>query len=161
MFGRSRRRIVILALVGVIVLGSGVFYAATALAGGAPAATSAWQSVAATTGASQATTVTTQAPTGTNQGPTDAQLRATILDMIKDHMGLTGAQAERLADQMLQRMKSVGGTANLQNMLAWCSRYLDGLQNGTSGTGPNGAGRGMMGRTGGWGCGGWSSGPST
>src|ERR1035437_4389700 len=104
MFKSTKTKIIGLALVGAVALG-GAAYATSALgAGGATAA--------------PATAVT---PTPTT---TDPQLRASILDMLKDRMGLTGADAEKFADQMFARMQSVNPNFDLKAMVNWCSQFI-------------------------------------
>jgi hypothetical protein len=114
MFRTTKTKIIGLALVGVVAL-TGAVYATTALAvGGATAA--------------PATAVTAQTAA-------DPQLRASILDMLKDRMGLTGANAEKFADQMIARMQSINPKFDLQSMVTWCNQFA----------GANTKGRGMMG----------------
>jgi hypothetical protein len=114
MTGRTKRWIATLSAVGIIALG-GAVYTTTALAGGGPG----WMGLA---GGTAAPALGTAAQSQTAQAPDQAQIRAAVLDMIKDRMGITGAEAETLADQMIARMQTAGisGT-DLQNMLQWCT----------------------------------------
>ncbi len=105
-----------LALVGVVALG-GAIYATTALA----------------VGGASASPATAQA----TQTTTDSQLRATILDMLRDRMGLTGPEAEQFADQMITRMQNAASSSDLQDMVDRCTRF----------TNANTEGWGMMGET--------------
>lgn len=120
----------------VIVALAGVAYTATALAGGASA------SAATTQRASLVQTAGTQAQTYD-----EADLRAAIIDMLEDRMGLTGAQAEEWADQMIARMQSAGVADDWQGMLNWCSGYWNDRagQSAPSGNTNGYAGGGMMG----------------
>jgi hypothetical protein len=149
MFKTFKAKIITLALVGVVALGGAVYLTTVLTAGGASAA---------------------PAQTQTTQTATTAQLRATVLEMVKDHMGLTGTEAETLADQMVARMQSAGANFDIQAMIDRCPRFNDnsatnGSSNSTYGPGmmnQNGSiyGRGMMngsgsgygnGMMGGWG----------
>ena len=129
MFKTAKRKIISLVLVGVVALG-GAVYAATAL----------------TVGRASASTAATQATTAA----TGSQLRSTILDMLRDRMGLTGPEAEKFADQMLARMQNVDTGVDLQDMVDWCTRFSNADNANTSGrgmmngTGPANGGRGMM-----------------
>jgi hypothetical protein len=126
MFKSTKSKIIGLILVGVVALG-GATYATTALAvGGATAA--------------PATVVTAQTAT-------DPQLRASILDMLKDRMGLTGANAETFADQMIARMQSINPNFDFQAMINWCNQFVGADTNRSGMMGANGStyGRGMMG----------------
>ena len=122
----TKARVIGLILVGVVALG-GAVYAATALAAG---------------GASAA-----PAPVQAAQTATDSQLRASILDMLKDRMGLTGPDAERFADQMIARMQNANPDLDLQTMVNWCARFNSADANGN---GSVNGGRGMMNGSG-WG----------
>jgi hypothetical protein len=114
MFATTKTKVIALVAVGVVALG-GATYATTALAvGGATAA--------------PATVVATQTAA-------DPQLRASILEMLKDRMGLTGANAETFADQMIARMQGSDPDFDFQAMVNWCNQY----------TGANTNGWGMMG----------------
>jgi hypothetical protein len=133
-----KAKIITLALVGVVALGGAVYLTAALATGGASAAA---------------------APVQTTQTATTEQLRATVLEMIKDHMGLTGPEAETLADQMVARMQSAGANSDIQSMIDRCPRFNDSNATG-SGTGDNTYGPGMMdqngstygrGMMGGWG----------
>jgi hypothetical protein len=126
MFKSTKTKVVALALVGMVALGAAT-YVTTALAnGGASAAP-----VTAAT---------------TTQTTLDPQLRAGILEMLKDRMGLTGADAEKFADQMIARMQSINPNFDLQAMLNWCNQFI----------GANASGRGMMG-AGNATCPGWNA----
>jgi hypothetical protein len=117
MFRTAKTKIVSLALVGVVALG-GAVYATTALAvGGASASTTTAQ--VSQTLAAQVT-----------QTATDPQLRSSILDMLRDRMGLTGPQAEQFADQMIARMQDAGVGNNIQAMIDWCTQYVGGATYG-------------------------------
>ncbi|OFW56064.1 MAG: hypothetical protein A2133_12460 [Actinobacteria bacterium RBG_16_64_13] len=121
MLRATKARIIGLALVGVVAL-SGAIYATAALAGGGATASPVTAPVA--------------------QTATDPQLRANILDMLRDRMGLTGPDAEQFADQMITRMQNIDPDFDLQEMVEWCSGYAG------SGTQAYG-GYGMMGGYGG------------
>ena len=126
MFGTTKSKIIGLVAVGVVAL-SGATYATAALAvGGASAA--------------PATVVTAQTAT-------DPQLRASILEMLKDRMGLTGANAETFADQMIARMQSINPNFDLQSMVNWCNQFAGDNANGWGMMGASGSayGWGMMG----------------
>jgi hypothetical protein len=136
MFKSTKTKIIGLTLVGAMAV-SGAVYATSALAGGGATA-------------APATLVTTNqtAPVAlTTQTVTDPQLRATILEMLKDRMGLTAAGAEKFADQMIARMQSVNPNFDLKAMVNWCSKFIDANANGRGMMGGNGSayGRGMMG----------------
>jgi hypothetical protein len=140
MFKSTRSKVIGLSLAAIVTLG-GAVYGGTAIAGGVSAASSV-SAAAAQPGIAQPAALTQ-----TTQATDAAQLRAAILDMLKDRMGITGTPAEQIADQMIARMQSAGVKGNLQNMLDWCNQYWD--SNGNGGTYP----RGMMGGTGGYyGC---------
>jgi hypothetical protein len=120
MLRHTKAKVIGLVLVGVVALG-GAVYAATALApGGASAA---------------------PAPAQAAQTATDSQLRASILDMLKDRMGLTGPDAEQFADQMIARMQSANPGFDLQTMVNSCTRFNNA---DTNGNGSVNGGRGMM-----------------
>jgi hypothetical protein len=126
MFKSTKTKVIGLALVGAVALG-GAVYATSALAAG---------------GATAAPAVTT------TQTATDPQLRASILDMLKDRMGLTGADAEKFADQMIARMQSVNPNFDFKAMLNWCNQFIGANANGQGMMGRSGSasgGRGMMG----------------
>jgi hypothetical protein len=102
MLRHTKAKVIGLVLVGVVALG-GAVYAATALApGGASAA---------------------PAPAQAAQTVTDSQLRSSILDMLKDRMGLTGPDAAQFADQMIARMQGANPGFDLQTMVNSCTRY--------------------------------------
>ena len=105
MLRTTRARVIGLALVGVVAL-SGAIYATTALAAGG----------------ATASPVTARAA----QTPTDPQLRASILDMLRERMGLTGPDAERFADQMIARMQNTDPDFDLREMVDRCAGYADG-----------------------------------
>jgi hypothetical protein len=132
MFKSTKTKVIGLALVGAVALGGAIYATSAMAAGGATAA--------------PATVVTTNQ---TAQTATDPQLRATILDMLKDRMGLTGADAEKFADQMIARMQSVNPSFDFKAMVNWCSQFIDANANanGRGMMGQNGSayGRGMMG----------------
>jgi hypothetical protein len=128
MFKTTKTKIIGLVLDGVVALG-GAVYATTALAVHGASAS------AATAPAPQAATAQV------TQTATDSQLRSTILDMLKDHMGLTGSQAETFADQMITRMQNAGVGSNLQAMVNWCTQFIGA---DTNGTGSVNGGLGMM-----------------
>ncbi len=110
MLRHTKVKVIGLVLVGVVALG-GAVYAATALApGGASAA---------------------PAPAQAAQTVTDSQLRASILDMLKDRMGLNGPDAERFADQMIARMQNANPDFDLQTMVNSCTRFNNADTNGT------------------------------
>jgi hypothetical protein len=115
MFKTTKTKIIALALVGVIALGGAIYTTSVLAAGGATAAPA---------------TIVTTAPTAA-----DPQLRATILDMLKDRMGLSGADAGTFADQMIARMQSANPNFDFEVMVNWCNQYI----------GDNANGRGMMG----------------
>jgi hypothetical protein len=132
MFKTTKAKVIGLALVGTVVL-AGAVYATTALAvGGASAAPATAQAVQTTTD--------------------PQQLRSTILEMLRDRMGLTGPQAEQFADQMIARLQNTNAGYDLQDMINWCTQFLTTDANGSGST--NG-GWGMMGGNssydGGWG----------
>jgi hypothetical protein len=116
MFKTTRAKVIGLSLVGVMALG-GAIYATTALAVGGASASPA---------IAQAT-----------QTAADSQLRSTVLDMLRDRMGLTGPDAERFADQMISRMQNAGAGFDLQAMVDRCARFGDANN-------ANANGRGMM-----------------
>ena len=125
MLKTTKIKVIGLALVGVVAL-SGAVYATTSLA----------------VGGASASPATAQA----TQTTTDSQLRATILDMLQDRMGLTGPEAEQFADQMIARMQSAGPSFDLEAMVDRCTQL----------TNANTGGWGMMGGSGpgdysGWG----------
>jgi hypothetical protein len=140
MFKSTKTKVIALALVAAVALG-GAVYATTALAVGS------------------ATAAPAAAPT--TQTATDPQLRASILDMLKDRMGLTGPAAETFADQMIARMQSANPNFDLQAMIDWCNQYVGGNSpnganpssggylagpcGGARNSGPGSAPRGMMG----------------
>lgn len=126
MFRTTKTKVITLVAVGVVALG-GATYATTALAvGGATAA--------------PATVVTAQTAA-------DPQLRASILEMLKDRMGLTGANAETFADQMIARMQGIEPNFDLQAMVNWCNQYT-GANTPRGMTGGGMMGGGMMGTSG-------------
>jgi|WetSurMetagenome_2_1015567.scaffolds.fasta_scaffold21569_3 hypothetical protein len=109
MFKAKKTRVIGLVLVAALILVGAVY------------ATTAWAAPNPTTTATAAAAGTTSTATATDT----AQLRAAILEMLEDHMGLTGADAEKWADQMIER----------------CEQYMDGT---APGQGACGAGRGGM-----------------
>lgn len=122
MFKTFKAKIITLALVGVLALGGAVYLTTVLTAGGASAA---------------------PAPIQTPQTGTTDQLRSTVLEMVKDHMGLTSTEAEIFADQMVARMQSAGANFDIQSMIDLCPRFDDNSAAG-SGTGDNTYGPGMM-----------------
>ncbi len=87
----------------------------------------------------------------TAQTAADPQLRASILDMLKDRMGLTGANAEKFADQMIARMQNADPNFDFQAMIDWCNQFNGDRADGPSGPANGrvpGNGRGMMGGSG-------------
>jgi hypothetical protein len=126
MFKTTKTKVITLVALGVVALG-GATYATTALAaGGATAA--------------PVTVVTAQTAA-------DPQLRASILEMLKDRMGLTGADAETFADQMIARMQGIDPDLDLQAMVNLCNQST-GANSDADGWGMMGGGttqRGMMG----------------
>jgi hypothetical protein len=128
MFRSTKTKIAGLALVGLVALG-GAIYATTALAGSGATAF--------------------PAPAVATQTAVDPQLRASVLDMLKDRMGLTGAEAEKFADQMIARMQSINPNFDLNDMVNRCNQFNDANGNGRGMMGGNGpAYRGMMGGNG-------------
>lgn len=128
MFKTTKAKIIGLVLVGVVALG-GAVYATTALA---------------VNGAS-ASTPTAQAAQTAAAG---SQLRSAVLGMLKNRMGLTGPDAENLADQMIARMQNIDPNFDLQAMVNWCNQFTGANTNGWGMMGGNGSaysGRGMMG----------------
>jgi hypothetical protein len=125
MFKSAKTKVIALVAVGIVALG-GATYATTALATGGAAA-------------APATAVTAQTAV-------DPQLRANILEMLKDRMGLTGANAETFADQMIARMQSINPNFDLQAMVNWCNQFVGANTNRSGMMGANGStyGRGMM-----------------
>jgi hypothetical protein len=119
MFKSTKTKVIALALVGVVALG-GAIYTTTALAAGGATA-------------SPATSATTQTTV-------DQQLRASVLEMLKDRMGLTGANAEQFADQMIARMQSANPNLGLKSMINWCNQFI-----GQDTNGATYGGRNMMG----------------
>ncbi len=83
-----------------------------------------------------------EAPAQTQPAASDAELRAAILDMIEDHMGLTGADAEQWADRMLERMRDRNPDFDYGAMIEQCEERMDDYQAGVDG---GGCGGGMMG----------------
>ena len=130
MFKKTRTKIVALGVAGALVLGAAVYVTAALVTGDASAAP-ATNAIAAAQ------------PAGT---PDQAQLRAAVLEMLKDRMGLTGSQAEAFADQMIARMQQAFPNLDLQAMIDRCNRFFDG---GTAGSvaprrGMMNGGSGMM-----------------
>jgi hypothetical protein len=139
MFKTTRAKVIGLSLVGVMALG-GAIYATTSL----------------TVGGASASPAIAQA----TQTATDSQLRSTILDMLRDRMGLTGPDAEKFADQMISRMQNAGAGFDLQAMVDRCARFGDANNANANGRGMmNGSGsvngRGMMNGSG------WANGVTT
>ncbi|MCL5942624.1 MAG: hypothetical protein M1325_03760 [Actinobacteria bacterium] len=105
-------------------------------------------------------------PAATDQSTTDQSTRDRILDMMRDHMGVTGDQAEKWADTMTDMMKSMHGD-QADEMLQWCTENGGGMMGdwnkGTNGDSTPGNGQGsnwgggMMGGSGGGMMGGWSN----
>jgi hypothetical protein len=125
MFKTKKTRVIGLALVTALIL-VGAVYATAAWAAPNPTGTS--------------TAATTAGTTSTATATDTAQLRATILEMLKDHMGLTGADAEKWADQMISRMQQCQGD-DFSTMIEQCEQYMDGA---APGQGACGSGRGGM-----------------
>jgi hypothetical protein len=125
MFRTTKTKIVTIALVGAVALG-GAIYATTAWAtGGANAAPS---------------------PASVSQTADQAQLRASALEMLKDRMGITGPEAERLADQMIAAMGNLNPGFDLQDMFDWCAgNGIGGAYSKDNGSTDGGYGYGMMG----------------
>jgi hypothetical protein len=135
MFQSTRSKMIAVAVIAVLVVAGGIYATASLITGTASAETTTVPPVATTaTPAGGAATTTTQPVSAADQ----EKLRAAILDMIKDRMGWTGADAEAFADQMLQRMENVNPNFDYQSMLNWCGQFFD--ENGTTpnGTTPNG-----------------------
>jgi hypothetical protein len=100
MFKTTKVRIVGLVLAGAVVLSGGI-YATTALAAGGPSTE---------TTPSQAVSTT-------------AEWREGMLDMLQDHMGLSGQAAEDFADEMTEHMQGFDNDFNFQEMTDWCNQY--------------------------------------
>jgi hypothetical protein len=133
MLRRTKITITALTFAGAVIVGGGIygFTAATDHSMAAPAAT------------------TTQS----NDTQSTQELRTQILDMLEDHMGLTGTEAEKLADTMAQRMQQAGH-ADVADMIKQCvdnggtgMMGDSGMMGGADGTGMMGDsdGSGMMG----------------
>ena len=45
--------------------------------------------------------------------------------MLADHMGLTGSEAERFADEMTEHMQGIDSDFDVQEMLDWCTEQAD------------------------------------
>ena len=126
MFKTFKAKIITLALVCVLALGGAVYLTTVLAAGGASAAPAQAQA---------------------NQTANTGQLRANILEMLQDRMGITGTEAETLADQMVARMQNAGSNVDIQSMIDRCPRLNDNSAAG-SGTGNNIYGPGMMNQNG-------------
>lgn len=129
MFKATRTKVIGLSLVAFVALG-GAIYATTAWAAGGASASAA---------PAQATPTTEAWPLGSS-----------LLDMLEEHMGLSGVDAEDFADDMIAHMQKIDADLDLQEMVDWCTRYAAagtysrGMMNGTArGYG----GWGMMGGT--------------
>ena len=120
MFKTFKAKIITLALVGALALG-GAIYLTTVVVGGVASAA--------------------PGPFRAAQTTDTAQLRATVLEMMEDHMGLTGAEAETLADQMVARMQGRGADVDIQAMFDLCPRLND---DGALGSDSGDYGPGMM-----------------
>lgn len=121
MFRTTRTRVIGLALVGAVALSGGI-YATTALAAGGPSAQTA----------------------ATQVGLTGPEWRSAMLDMLEDHMGITGGEAEEFADEMFEHMQGIADDTDIQEMVDWCTQRADDGEFGP----------GMMNGYG-WGYGGW------
>ena len=128
MFKRTKTRVIGLALVGAVVL-AGAVYTTTAVA----------------VGGVSAYPTTAQAA----QTATESQLRSAILDMLEDHMGITGSEANSFADQMVAHMQDVNanGDFDFEAMVDRCNRSL-GSNPGGGGMMGGSYGGGMMGGSG-------------
>jgi hypothetical protein len=115
-----KAKIITLALVGTLAVGGAVYLTSVVVAGVASAA---------------------PAPVQTTQTANTAQLRAAVLEMMEDHMGLTGTEAATLADQMVARMQSAGADVDIQAMIDSCPRLND---DGAAGSDSSNYGPGMM-----------------
>jgi hypothetical protein len=113
MLRTTKTRVIGLALAGAVVLSGGI-YATTALAIG---------------GSSTDTAPTQQAPSST------AEWRAGMLDMLQDHMGLSGQAAEDFADEMSEHMQGFDQDFDLQEIVDWCNQYGGPGSDGTYGPG--------------------------
>jgi hypothetical protein len=137
MLKQTKTMIAVLMAAGVVVIAGAVYVTATWATGSAAAAPFAGQ---AGRPAVVAASPATQAVQNTDQ----ETLRAAILDMIQDHMGLSGADAEAFADQMIARMQGVFSDEDFQSMLDSCGRYIDDQGNDQGNDGRTGRPGGMM-----------------
>lgn len=113
----SKKKIAItaLALAAIVAVGGGTYAVSgfTDHTMAAPAATQSTVSKAETTAATKATSSATD-PQRTEE------LRTQILDMLKDHMGITGSEADKLAVSMTEAMQKNGNT-NAADMVKKCA----------------------------------------
>ncbi len=138
--------------IGLVALG---LFGLSALAGAGPDVI---DSAAARTSASVVLTGQENTPsTGSESTVQDGDFQDRVKDMIQEHMGLTGEEADRWANEMAEHMTAVHGE-DAGEMLDWCSQAWDGdgttggggMMGGTTGGGMmGGSGGGMMGGSGG------------
>jgi len=137
----SKKKIAIaaLAFIAIVAVGGGT-YAVSAFTDHSLAAPAANQ---ATVGIAETTAAATTATSATDPQQTQ-ELRAQILDMLKNHMGLTGSEAEKLADAVTQQMEKNGATdaAGMVKQCVESGRTMNGnhmsgtdMMNGSAATG--------------------------
>ncbi|MCZ7665356.1 MAG: hypothetical protein M5U22_21585 [Thermoleophilia bacterium] len=137
--------------IGLVALG---LFGLSALAGAGPDVI---DSAAARTSAPVVLTGQENTPsTGSESTVQDGDFQDRVKDMIQEHMGLTGEEADRWANEMAEHMTAVHGE-DAGDMLDWCSQAWDGdgtttggmMGGGTTGGMMGGSGGGMMGGSGG------------
>jgi hypothetical protein len=61
----------------------------------------------------------------------EQELRASILKMLNDHMGLTGLDAEKLTATIVTHMQGAAQGADIAEMMKSCVQAENGMMNGT------------------------------
>ena len=113
---KKRTAIVALAIAAVTAVSGGT-YAVSGLTGETRAAPPAVQSTVSEAVATTVATAGTSSATDSNQSQ---ELRTQILDMLGDHMGITGPEADELASTMAELMQKNGNT-NAADMVKKCT----------------------------------------
>jgi hypothetical protein len=61
-----------------------------------------------------------------------------MLEMLEEHMGLSGAEAEGFVDEMIDHMQGIDGDLDLGEMLDWCAQQAGGVEYGPGMMGEDG-----------------------
>jgi hypothetical protein len=125
MFGTRKRKTLGLIVVGIATLGA-VTYGTFSMATHNASASSGISTGAAGRSAEPLAKSDQTVPGGQEQ-----ELTATILQMLDEHMGLTGSDADKLAATMATHMQGATQDADVTEMVKSCLQQGTGMMNGT------------------------------